>query len=490
MGKHYDLKLVLDLFAELRRHGICYCHWKNNAHLQNSLSGHNDLDLLVSRSQAGKFAEILNGLGFKQALAGLESQTPGILDYYGYDQRSDRFAHVHVHYQLVFGHHSTQNCHLPVERKYLASVIDYNGVKIPPPEYELVLFVLRMIIRHFTWDGVLMGEGRLSESERKELAYLEERASGDLVETALRDLLPFMDRSFFEACVRSLKGNCSLWCRIRSGQKVISLFNAYARRARAGDIGLRVWRRVQDGMRRRIFRKTPGMQMSSGGLLLAIVGGDGSGKTTAVSEMNQWLLREFEVSTFHMGKPRWSWMTILIRGVVKIGRLLLRYPFALEGSEGIVYTTSAKFPGYVWLIHEVCAARDRYLSYAKARKRANRGALVICDRFPIMGIKLMDGPQVERLTAKVPPNRFIGFLARWEAKYYRKILPPDLLIALRVAPEIALQRRRNSSPESVRARVGEIWDFEWGGIPARVIDAGRSKDEVLSELKAFVWSSL
>jgi len=302
--------------------------------------------------------------------------------------------------------------------------------------------------------------------------------------------LPFMDRSLFDACVRSLRGNCSLWCRIRSGQKVVSLFSAYVRRARAADIGLRVWRRIQNGIRRRIFGKTPGMQMSSGGLLLAIVGGDGSGKTTAVSAMNQWLLREFEVSTIHMGKPSWSRMTILIRGVVKIGRLLARYPFTLEGSESIIYTPAAKFPGYVWLIHEVCTARDRFLNYAKARKRANKGTIVICDRFPMTDLKLMDGPQVERLTAKVRPNGFIDFLARWEAKYYRKILPPDLLIVLRVVPEIALQRRRDSSPESVVARVGEIWDLEWGQTPAYVIDASRSKDEVLSELKAVVWSSL
>ncbi len=57
MEKQGNLKLVRDLFAELARHGICYCHWKNNAHLQDSLSGHKDLDLLVSRAHAGKFRE-------------------------------------------------------------------------------------------------------------------------------------------------------------------------------------------------------------------------------------------------------------------------------------------------------------------------------------------------------------------------------------------------------------------------------------------------
>jgi thymidylate kinase len=232
------------------------------------------------------------------------------------------------------------------------------------------------------------------------------------------------------------------------------------------------------------------MRLSSGGLLMAILGGDGSGKTTAVAGMKKWLSSEFEAGIVHMGKPRWSGMTVLIRGVLKIGRTLLRYPFVLEGSGGIVYTNGAKFPGYVWLIHEVCAARDRYLNYVKARKRANKGAIVICDRFPLPQIKLMDGPQVERLTKALPPNRFIGSLIRWEAGYYRKILPPDLLIVLRVAPEIALQRRTESSPESVRARVGEIWDFDWGQMPAYIIDASRPQDEVLSDLKAIVWSTL
>ena len=45
--------------------------------------------------------------------------------------------------------------------------------------------------------------------------------------------------------------------------------------------------------------------------------------------------------------------------------------------------------------------RDRYISYVQARRFATNGGLVICDRFPLPQIKIMDGPQVERVTVEI-----------------------------------------------------------------------------------------
>jgi thymidylate kinase len=142
----------------------------------------------------------------------------------------------------------------------------------------------------------------------------------------------------------------------------------------------------------RILKKDIRKQMISGGLLIAIVGGDGAGKTTVVNEVYNWLSNDFNVHRFHMGKPRWSLITILIRSVLKIGRLLGFFPFMRSE---IIYTndpTLLVFPGYPWLIREICTARDRYLTYKKARRLATNGKLVILDRFPLnswTGLRLL-----------------------------------------------------------------------------------------------------
>jgi Thymidylate kinase len=230
--------------------------------------------------------------------------------------------------------------------------------------------------------------------------------------------------------------------------------------------------------------------MANGGMLIAIIGGDGSGKTTTVNELRQKLSEEFHVIKFHMGKPSWSWITIVVRGMLKIGRSIGLYPFVKEGSEPSLDTNSPSFPGYPWLIREVCTARDRYLDYKRARRFATNGGLVICDRFPLPQIKIMDGPQVERVTCGIKTNSLIKFLAALEHHYYQQIMLPDLLIVLRVDPEICVQRKTDETSDSVRSRSQEIWNLDWCETPAHIIDGSRSKSQVSSDLLNLVWSHL
>jgi thymidylate kinase len=229
--------------------------------------------------------------------------------------------------------------------------------------------------------------------------------------------------------------------------------------------------------------------MASGGAMVALVGGDGAGKSTAIDELTAWLSKDFKTIKVHMGKPTWSWTTITVRGILKIGRSLGLYPFTRSSIQYTLDTNSLVFPGYPWLLREVCTARDRYLTYVKARRFANNGGLVICDRFPLPQVKFMDGPQTERMTNTCQTNR-LKFLIELEKRYYRPIMLPELLIVLRIDPETAVQRKTDEDAASVRARSTEIWELDWRQTPAHVIDAGRSKAEVLSELKALIWSEL
>ncbi|MDH3255882.1 MAG: hypothetical protein OEM62_12870, partial [Acidobacteriota bacterium] len=251
-------------------------------------------------------------------------------------------------------------------------------------------------------------------------------------------------------------------------------------------------RRVTGGIQRRVLDGVPKRRLASGGAMIAITGGDGSGKTTALAGLSAWISRDFDLRTLHFGKPRWSLTTLLARGALRVGRSIGLCPYVAESS--VLFSNSndsdQAFPGYALLIRLVCTARDRYLTYLEARRFVTRGGLILADRFPIFRSDFMDGPHVERL---VGPNRaswLVKRLIQLEVSYYRSILWPEILVLLALDPEIAVSRKMDEPPAYVRARSLETAAIEWQSTPARVVDASQAPEVVLSQLKMLIWSEI
>ena len=238
-----------------------------------------------------------------------------------------------------------------------------------------------------------------------------------------------------------------------------------------------------------LFRRSPGKRLAARGAMIALVGGDGAGKSTAVGELYRWLSQDYQTAKVHMGRPRWSWTTIAVRGAIKLGRLAgaVRQPRPYDRFSPAAAPAFAGYPALLW---ELCAARDRYRTYVRARRFARRGGVVICDRFPLPQLRLMDSQQVARMAGPARSRPLVKSLIWLERRYYRSIEPPDLLIVLRIDPEIAVRRKTSEDSVSVRQRCQEIWEADWQATGARVVDAGRPQAEVLSEIKDLVCSRL
>jgi thymidylate kinase len=480
------LGLVDEICKTLDAERVVYCHWKSNVALDRSATGQNDLDLLVDRESAQRFTEALWRCGLKEARMPSWREVPGVLNYYGYDPQSDRLVHVHVHHHLVLGHDLTKNYHLPIETPFLASSTPNGLFRTPAPEFEFVVFVVRMALKHTSWGAVLRAGTHLSEGERREFAYLSERIDETRVHEILAEHLSCLDATVFDDFAQSL-GESSTGIHTESGRHLQRNLQACARRRPIADECLKLWRYLVLGVQRRFFRKVPRGRVARGGALVAIVGGDGAGKSTAVDAVRAWLKDYYAVRQVHIGKPRWSFTTVVVRGLLKIGALLGVYRSSLK-EEGDPYLDV--FPGYPALVRAVCVARDRFLTYAKARRFASNGGLALCDRFPLPRTLAMDGPRIPRMTHDMRANRILKVLLRLEAKYYRQILPPDLLIVLKVDPETAVQRKGDEDPTSVRRRTAQVFASDWKNTPAHVIDANQPLEKVQSDLKALIWANL
>jgi thymidylate kinase len=491
------LELIATLCRSLDVERVRYCHWKSNEAIARSESGENDLDLLVSRADAERFEAILRRLGFKDVRQPRWKLLPGVYHSYGVDPETGALVHIHAHYQLVVGDDMTKNIHLPVEEAYLASSRQDRTFMVPAPAFELAVFLIRMTVKHCTWDAFVTFQGALSRSERQELKDLLGRVDLSEVWEIAEAHFPFISRDLWERCLRAVEPGSSRWFRIRTASRLQRTLSGWSRRPPALDTWVRMWRRVRTVVRRKIVRRGPIKNtLASGGALIAIVGGDGAGKSTAVDSLSRWLASEqIDVHTVHMGKPRWSPLTAVVKSLLKMVAATKRT--STSSAKALRSSLVAADEGRMTLRNrarlgwEVLTARDRYRTYRRARRLASNGAVVLCDRYPLPQVSLMDGAVTARMKDPARWGRWARSLATLERRYYDRISSPDMLFVLRVDPDVAVERKRGVEPESsVRPRSEEIWRIDWRETPAIVIEAASPKDRVLSELRSAIWSRL
>ncbi|HET7008628.1 MAG TPA: hypothetical protein VFK65_24220 [Candidatus Binatia bacterium] len=490
------LAKIRDLIEELNKSGIRYCHWKSNLSLAKALAGQTDIDLLVHRKDAGLFRAILGQQCFRPAITTDGESFPSVEHYYALDEESGVLVHVHAYFRVITGESLAKNFRLPIEEMLLQNTREVDSVRVPIQSAELVVFTMRMMLKH-TSPMELVLLARYWKQVQREVEWLLETDSLDETLSFVKCWLPSLDTDLFSECVAALKSPAPLFRRIRLGYQLRSQLSPYARHSilRAWLSGVQKFTKM---FFRRLTRSHKGMAPLGGGAVIAFVGSEATGKSTLLAEMRGWLGEHFAVKQIHAGKPQSTLLSLVPNLLVPALRSLLPSSRSTQvetqyASQEQSEPSRSDYP-LIFGIRSALLAYDRRSLLTRAFGRAANGTIVLCDRYPSMLSGAPDSPQLSHLP--VSPSRYSvrRWLARIEARLYREIPPPDLVIYLSAPLEVTVSRnatRGKQEPEEyVRRRHARSSNLEFGKTPVYKINTDQAFDQTVLEVKKAIWSAL
>ena len=472
--------LVRRLGDALAAHAVPYCQWKGSRRPERWLTGAGDIDLLVDRTALPQLGQVLGALGFKRVEASTGLTLPGTESYFGYDPELARLVNVHVHYRVVFGRPWTMTYAPPVEAAVLAGASRRFVFRAPAPEHELVLLVLRLALQCTARHTLLRPHPPWLLAAQTTLEQLERDASRSGVVEFLTAQLPSVDVALFDRCHHALEPERPPWARYVAGRALRARLAPFARRPKP----VAVLRALVDRLGRLVGdRRRYGHRLPRGSVV-ALLGGDGAGKSTCASALTAWLMPDLATMHGHLGRPPRSALTYVVGAALKASAWWDQRR-GRRGGEG-----SAGLTDYLDLLRHIGTARDRYRLYRRAHRFAAAGGVAVTERYPIPANYFLAGPSGAQGLGTPVDNPVTRLLRRWEASYYERMSPPDVLIVLQLDPETAVRRKPEEPSDYVRGRAQAVWQTDWTEVGADVIDAGRPLPEVLRDLKTQIWSRL
>jgi thymidylate kinase len=493
------LEVLGELFRRVDAEQIRYCHWKSNEHLDATMTGATDVDVLFERRGAQRLAHLLTaGTSFKRFVVKAGRGYPGIEDYVGFDPATGKLTHLHVHYQLTLGEKFLKGHRLPWEEAVLETRVrdEASGLWVTDPHLELLILIARHVMK-LRWRDTLLaltGRAYFSGSMLRELRWLAARVRTDhlvaraepLVGSTAARLLPGMisGRGPSIGQLRAFR---------RQASPRLSSYRMYSAASATRRMWLRewtwIWWRATNWLVRAPTKST--RTPPQGGLAIAFVGPDGAGKSTLTDGVAEWLSREIAVITTYGGSGKGS-ASRPRRWLQRLGALTRPAPSGPRPAAG---TTPAEPSGlrlFGKLLWVLTLARERRHWATQVRRARSLGMIVLSDRVPQTQFAgLNDGPRYAHWLESDSWLRRL--VARREQATFREagIVPPDVVIRLHVPSEIAAQRKPDTPADQLRRKVEIVEQLRFPPTTRVVeIDAAQPLPDVLRDVKQAIWSCL
>ncbi len=221
--------------------------------------------------------------------------------------------------------------------------------------------------------------------------------------------------------------------------------------------------------------------------LIAIIGCDGSGKSTVSAEILNWMQGYGPAVAAHLGKQMGN-IGRTIAQLPLIGKLLDQ--FIARKTKSTQIQREKKTPGlFVALILYVFSLR-RLRRFKQMMAQRHQGLIVITDRYPQLEFPgAFDGTG---LSITAPGNFLVRWLARRERAQceWMTSFRPDLVIRLNVDLDTACARKPDHRRELLRDKIAITPLLTFNGAPIVEIDSTQPLAQVLAVAKAAVAKTL
>jgi hypothetical protein len=217
--------------------------------------------------------------------------------------------------------------------------------------------------------------------------------------------------------------------------------------------------------------------------MIAVIGCDGSGKSTVSEEVLAWVQGYAPAELAHLGKQAGN-----------VGRAIARLPLVGTPLDRVIQRKGAshrkqrqkKTPGFLTALVITAFALRRLLRFRRMMALRRRGLIIVTDRYPQLELpNAFDGP---RLSPTAPGSAIVRWLARreWAAYEWMTSHRPDLVLRLNVDLDTACARKPDHRRESLAAKVIAVPLLKFDGAPIAEIDANQPLDDVLEAAREAV----
>ena len=497
-GISKKLNLIEQLLDTFHEREIIYCHWKSNEHLGASMSGDTDLDILFDEKDIRSLEQELKHLGFKKFNSITQKQYRDIEDYIGLDFTSGKVIHLHAHFRLTLGEPYLKSYQLNFQNKILSCRV-YNhqfGIYCIQPAFELILLYFREalklrnrnIIRMYLFNKI-----DCSPNSVREYNWLKVRCSELEIEQILQSIVvPYGEIYYLVKGKFDLKTLLKLSWLLKDKfkeQRFLSPIAALTSRWYR-EISVKLYRKSALLWARPIITRRINPR---GGLVISVIGADGSGKSTIISNLNSTFKTKLDVYKVYMGRGNGN--------MSKARKILISLKKVFNQKDASNKVThhhkSKQHTGLVANVYKcleaLIVAYEKNKNLCRIRIAKRKGMLVICDRFPqnqIMGYN--DGPLLNYLSHS--GNPIFRAASKLEAIIYARAEsnPPDLLIKLIADANIVEARKPNElSICRLNEKIDGIKRLKMHGrCKVIVVDAAQPLKEVAYSVKKEIWNNI